>query len=153
MRKIVLGVMLGSAIAAPAHAERFAISCSGERINGIIGPGGAVQPDGAPAEVKDLVYVIDEEAQTVRVFVASKRRFSPVCDFENMRCTRHFGADGVRIEGEQDRNAFHQTSLFDWDRKAGRLAMVDRVTRADGTGVLIRWSLTCVPSAIPTTDA
>ena len=154
MRRAIAGLMLGAVVAAPAHAERFAISCSGKSIDGFQrSSNDPIVTLGSPTKIKDLIYVIDEEAQTVRQYVAPKRELAPVCEMEGMTCSTAFSADRVTITGTGMKEGYRVASSFDWDRRTNRLETILHMSGATGAGMVLVWTLKCRPTAMPAVDA
>jgi hypothetical protein len=147
MRNAILALALVAIAASPAHAERFAISCSGKDVSEFRNAQGQAMTSRA-LDIRDIVYVIDEERQTVERFVAAQGKLDDVCGLPGLTCNRSFSAARVTLSGETTQG-YRTVIGFDWDRQANRVETTFDMFGANGAGMVSRWSLKCEPAAIP----
>lgn len=153
MRPALAMLALGLTAAAPAPGERFAISCSGTSHN-------TVRLQGSPdrissGKLKDVVYVIDEDARTVERRTLDGKRYEDVCSAE-VNCAREFSASRIRIAGELRKTSTGEQPVemrrvvsFDWDRQTNRLETVYDFIASRGVNGLLHGSLKCKPTKMP----
>lgn len=149
MTRALVALALGLAMAAPAQAARFAISCSGQNIPELSGaPGKTPAP---PTPIEDVVYVIDEEAQTVERFIPPPRAMlDKVCGIAGMECSFVFSADRVTVRGSKtDSDGSVDSVSFDWDRTTGHVESTLAFTSVRGISLGRRWSMQCKPVEMP----
>ena len=153
MRGAILGLMIGLTAATPAQGARFAIACNGKNIMGVMRNGALRESD---SDIRNIVYVIDEEAQTVHRFDPRGNKLDEVCANVGLPCDRSFSADRIVIAGSRTGTSgdptsqFRTTISFDWNRQTGALTSTHDLQRSNGMGLLGRFVLKCAPTAMPT---
>lgn len=152
MRTATLALMIGATAAAPAQAERFALSCTGPIGMTIATPERSFVSTPARAT---YVYVIDTEAQTVHVLASDKPELNEVCTDEKVECTRRFTADSITLTGDSTVDegsppvAHRRVIAFSLNRGQGRLEFSFELSSADGTSIRATRSLRCKPTKLP----
>lgn len=146
MRRLILGTMMALVAASPAHAERFAMSCSGTNVTEMTRDGQTTsQP---PTALNNVVYVVDTDAQTVHRYIPGQNLLDKVCSAQGMVCTTSFTPASISIEGVRQEESRRAITSFAYDRKANtletRLAVI-----GPNMSIGNRWSLKCVPTEIP----
>lgn len=154
MRAIAASLALASLIATPAHAERFAISCSGTSTNTIRMAG---RPDStSTSKARNVIFVIDEEGRTVERLSFDKTKFDEVCPPE-LNCSRDFSPARIRVAGERSRTSTGEAGSmevrrvvsFDWDRQTNTLETVHDLHATRGVTVLLHASHKCARTKTP----
>jgi len=149
MRSAILGLMLVSAAATPAQAERFAISCKGKTQVGI-GPAAGPLAGG---EIDDkLIFVIDEDAKTVGSYDKKKRTLDDQC-MAIVTCERSFSAERITIRANHSKDGSTTNLWFDWDRGTGKLDTGFEFHLTNGNVMVSRSTMKCVPAPMPALSA
>ena len=130
-----------------AHAERFAIHCTGTGSASRIEAGQTrvVMPPTPTTQI----YVIDEAAQTVHRALMPRQEFEDLCGTQG-RCFRIFSPGLIQIDHEID-EPLASHSRLSVDRQRGRADFELEIW--DGAAqTQVRWSLTCRRGEIPVFD-
>ena len=130
-----------------AHAERFAVHCSGTA-TAVRFENGQTRPMMPPTRTSQI-YVINEEAQSVHRALMPRQEFEDLCGREG-RCFRSFAPGLIQIVHEIDGEPAFRSSLTLY-RQDGR-ANYELEDWSGGQRTLLRWEMRCRRGEIPVFD-
>lgn len=130
---------------ATAQAETFAIACEGLATLQM-SQGGRWYPEEPPTPTRQI-YVIDEEAQTVRRALVPLRQLDDHCP-GSLRCFARFAPESIRIEHESVESELSFRSTLELDRRSWR---ADYRMDIESAAMRTRshWAMTCRRTEIP----
>lgn len=132
-------------VPAAAQAETFAIACEGLATFRMT-QGGRPLPERPPTPTRQI-YVIDEEAQTVRRALIPLRRLEDHCPGA-MRCFARFAPESIRVAHESVEPDPPFRSRLEIDRRRWRADYWMEVGPA-AMRTQSHWGMTCRRTAIP----
>lgn len=132
-------------VPAAAQAETFAIACDGTATLRM-SQGGRFLPEEPPVPTRQI-YVIDEEAQTVRRALLPLQQLDDHCPGQ-LRCFARFAPESIRVAHESVGGDPTFRSILELDRRSWRADY-----RMDIASAAMRtqshWAMTCRRTEIP----
>jgi hypothetical protein len=145
----LIAAVAALALAPPAYAKRFAIKCTGIRVNTWSIDGGSESRHQLKV---DDVYVVDEEAGTLQRAMFERQEFDNLC-WGSLRCELMTSPGLIRYTMQGIEHEHRIDYQYEFDRKSGGAKIIQSSDSVDGRfpGKSVE-TLTCEPVAIPTCD-